>query len=436
MPSFLLPLYSPRSLMDWASSCRSRRPRYCLALLGGVCALIFLATISNTTFPSPAKKQINAIIASQSKNLKQARARYILKNNRPPPPNFDKWFTFARENKCLIDDYDQIHQDFEPFYRIWEKNSTHFQNMIRMGLDMVIPDSRPDGLTNIAITDGKVSAPNDRTYFDNEWRDRIAKFAHILPDMDVLVNGHDEPRVMFNTQDSDARLAATELRDNKPFRISPINTSEFFTHHSGCSYVNDNRGFGASSLQDVGFIHSSSSSGFTTDLWPMLSFTKIPLCFSDILFPSQIGAAIAHAHPDLVDAQMTDFWGSYCTFDCNSEPIIEEYDIGNHHSLPRETVHKFKYVLDIDGNTFSGRYIGLLKSGSLVFKSTGFQEYFTDWLRPYEHYIPVKLDLSDLADRVKWAIENEDEARLNNCYFAAVLLEWARLQNAAAGWAL
>jgi hypothetical protein len=65
----------------------------------------------------------------------------------------------------------------------------------------------------------------------------------------------------------------------------------------------------------------------------------------------------------------------------------------------------------------------------------------------------VKLDLSDLVDRVKWAIENEDEARLiqqrgmvfaqeiltdeqNNCYFAAVLLEWARLQNTAAGWAL
>jgi mevalonate pyrophosphate decarboxylase len=137
MPSFLLPLYSPRSLMDWASSCRPRRPRYCLALLGGVCALIFLATISNTIFPPPAKKQINAIIASQSKNLKQARARYILKNNRPPPPNFDKWFKFARENKCLIDDYDQIHRDFEPFYRISEENSTHFQNMIRMGLDMV-----------------------------------------------------------------------------------------------------------------------------------------------------------------------------------------------------------------------------------------------------------------------------------------------------------
>ncbi|KAJ7796254.1 hypothetical protein B0H14DRAFT_2915880 [Mycena olivaceomarginata] len=394
----------------------------------------------------------------------QARARYILKNNRPPPPNFDKWFAFARENKCLIDDYDQIHRDFEPFYRISEENSTHFQKMIGLG-------------------PGYVSAPNDRTYFDNEWRDRIAKFAHILPDMDVLVNGHDEPRVVFNTQDSDARLAATELRDNKPFRISPVNTSEFFTHRSGCSYVNDNRGFGASSLQDVG------SLGFTTDLWPMLSFTKIPpVPFSDILFPSQIylgqrsiiiadswytgnikepnripwaakepklywrGSSngghiirdnyrrfprfkllnIAHAHPDLVDAaQMTDFWGSHCTFDCNSEPIIEEYDIGNHHSLPRETVHKFKYVLD-------GRYLGLFEIG--FSGSTSFQEYFTDWLRPYEHYIPVKLDLSDLVDRARLIqqrgmmfaqeiLTNEQ----NNCYFAAVLLEWARLQNAAAG---
>lgn len=166
---------------------------------------------------------------------------------------------------------------------------------------------------------------------------------------------------------------------------------------------------------------------------------------------------------------MTDFWGSHCTYECESEPIEKEFDIGEWHKLPREAVHRFKYVLDVDGNTFSGRYLGLLKSGSLVFKvgfdngkfinvhsvthsstaqSTAFLEYFSDWLRPYEHYIPVKVDLSDLVDRVQWAIDNDDEARRiqqqgmwfaeavltdeqNDCYFAAVLLEWARLWDMA-----
>lgn len=60
----------------------------------------------------------------------------------------------------------------------------------------------------------------------------------------------------------------------------------------------------------------------------------------------------------------------------------------------------------------------------------------------------MKIDLSDLVEKVEWAIVHEDEARQiqetgmqfaqrvltdaqNDCYFAAVLLEWARLQNYA-----
>jgi hypothetical protein len=77
-----------------------------------------------------------------------------------------------------------------------------------------------------------------------------------------------------------------------------------------------------------------------------------------------------------------------------------------------------------------------------------FTEYFTDWLRPFEHYIPVLPDLSDLVERIQWAIAHDAEARAiqragqafaervltdaqNDCYFSAVLLEWARLQSMA-----
>ena len=83
---------------------------------------------------------------------------------------------------------------------------------------------------------------------------------------------------------------------------------------------------------------------------------------------------------------------------------------------------------------------------SIGLQSTVWTEYFNDWIRPYEHYIPVKADLSDLVEKIHWAMDHEDEARLiqetgqlftkqimtdsqNDCYFAAVLLEWARLQS-------
>ncbi|KAG6879152.1 hypothetical protein C0992_004826 [Termitomyces sp. T32_za158] len=59
---------------------------------------------------------------------------------------------------------------------------------------------------------------------------------------------------------------------------------------------------------------------------------------------------------------------------------------------------RYKYVLDIDGNGWSSRFKRLITSNALVFKSTVYPEWFTDRVAPWVHYIPVQVDLSDLAD--------------------------------------
>ncbi|KAF8175911.1 glycosyl transferase family 90-domain-containing protein [Mycena galopus ATCC 62051] len=438
-----------------------------------------------------AKMSIDALYARQSPSLKHATARYTLRNGRPPPQNFDKWFNFARENKCLIDEYDQIQRDLEPFHQLARENPGHFQKMVDLGRALMLND--PKGMATINITAGVVHRPPyTGSAFDGEWEGTLSKFAHVLPDMDFLINGRDEPRVVFNSRDLSTWKDAMQLQDATPFRIEPVPTGEFFKTRSGCSTLNTGRGFPIDAIEDVAFIRSSSSSGFTTDLWPMLSMTKISPCFSDILFPGQYyyessgwsgkfshpndipwdekisqiywrGSSngghiirdnyrkfsrfrlikIAQNHSDIINAKMTSFYESHCTFDCDRDPIVAEYNIGGG-SSPREEVYKYKYALDVDGNTFSGRYLGLLRSGSLVFKATAFDEYFTDWLRPYEHYIPVRIDLADLVEKVEWAMAHDAEARQiqemgtqfarrvltdaqNDCYFAAVLLEWARL---------
>jgi hypothetical protein len=58
----------------------------------------------------------------------------------------------------------------------------------------------------------------------------------------------------------------------------------------------------------------------------------------------------------------------------------------------------YKYVFDLDGNGWSGRFKRLITSNSLVFKSTIYPEWFTDRVAPWVHYIPVQVDLSDLYD--------------------------------------
>ncbi|KAK7001657.1 lipopolysaccharide-modifying protein, partial [Favolaschia claudopus] len=161
---------------------------------------------------------------------------------------------------------------------------------------------------------------------------------------------------------------------------------------------------------------------------------------------------IARNHSSLLDVAITAFYEHFCQAshgctDSDAARIKAEYAITPHaHNEPREDVYKYKYVFDVDGNSFSGRYLGLLKSGSLVFKSTVWAEYFDGWLKPYVHYVPVRPDLSDLVERVEWARGNEGEARRiqragkefvervvtdaqNDCYFLLVLLEWARLQS-------
>lgn len=113
---------------------------------------------------------------------------------------------------------------------------------------------------------------------------------------------------------------------------------------------------------------------------------------------------------------------------------------------------RYKYVVDVDGNAWSARFQRLLMSGSLVFKSTIVPEWYNDRIQPWVHYVPVKLDYSDLRDALaffagdiegnggrddlaedigmagrKWAetfYRKEDMV----AYVFRLYLEWARLQ--------
>ncbi|KAJ7645469.1 glycosyl transferase family 90-domain-containing protein [Mycena polygramma] len=430
-----------------------------------------------------AQLSLEAVLERQSTTLAQAAARYSLKSGRRPPPNFDKWFEFARLNKCLVDDYGQIQRDFEPFYQLAADNPNHFQDMI---------DREAVGMTAIQIKNGRPEIPPySGTTYARDLPRNLRKFSPILPDLEFLLNGRDEPRVVFNYQEPGIQRArALKLEDPNPFHVTPYPTAEFFRNHSGCNLFSKAEGF----IYDE-ILRSSSSSDFTTDLWPLLSMTKLSPCFSDILFPGQyyyrasrwsakmrpndipwsdkkpqlywrgtsngghiIGENyrsfprfrlldMARQHKELINAKMTRFAEGHCGKGCDRVRIIQEYNIFGPFA-PRNDALQYKYLLDVDGNTFSGRFLTLLRSGSLVFKSTVFEEYFNDWILPYEHYIPVKPDLSDLLEKIEWAVAHEGEARRiqetgklftervmtdaqNDCYFAAVLLEWARLQNYA-----
>jgi len=92
---------------------------------------------------------------------------------------------------------------------------------------------------------------------------------------------------------------------------------------------------------------------------------------------------------------------------------VDAHNINNNNpnylSLP--DLMKYKYLIDIGGNGYSGRLKFLLFSKRpLLIVDRNYIEYFHDDLVPYLHYIPVKMDLSDLDEQVNWMISNPEKS--------------------------
>lgn len=76
-----------------------------------------------------------------------------------------------------------------------------------------------------------------------------------------------------------------------------------------------------------------------------------------------------------------------------------------------ELVKKYSILIDIEGNGYSGRVKHLLWSHRpLLLVDRPHKEFFFEFLKEWEHYIPVKRDLSDLIEKTKWCLENYDKA--------------------------
>lgn len=79
--------------------------------------------------------------------------------------------------------------------------------------------------------------------------------------------------------------------------------------------------------------------------------------------------------------------------------------------VPFEAHWRHRYLLDLEGNSYSARLKRLLLSNSLVLRAAPvFAEFWHRWLRAWEHYVPLRADASDLAERLRWAREHPREA--------------------------
>lgn len=75
-------------------------------------------------------------------------------------------------------------------------------------------------------------------------------------------------------------------------------------------------------------------------------------------------------------------------------------------------VLQHKYQINIDGTVAAYRLPYLLVGDSVVLKQDSiYYEHFYNELQPWKHYIPIKSNLSDLLEKLKWAKDHDEEVR-------------------------
>ncbi|KAJ3885745.1 hypothetical protein GG344DRAFT_58689 [Lentinula edodes] len=57
---------------------------------------------------------------------------------------------------------------------------------------------------------------------------------------------------------------------------------------------------------------------------------------------------------------------------------------------------QYKYLLDLDGMSYSGRFMSFLSSDSVPIKSTVYEEFFSEWIEPWLHYIPLSSSYEEI----------------------------------------
>ncbi|KAH1405016.1 hypothetical protein KXX64_009627, partial [Aspergillus fumigatus] len=72
--------------------------------------------------------------------------------------------------------------------------------------------------------------------------------------------------------------------------------------------------------------------------------------------------------------------------------------------MPMNKQYDYKYLPDVDGNSFSGRYRGFLLSTSLPIKATIYDEWHDSRLIPWAHFVPMDSTFLDIYGIMEYFI--------------------------------
>ncbi|POW21499.1 hypothetical protein PSHT_02388 [Puccinia striiformis] len=389
----------------------------------------------------------NLKLESQSKDFTAAVSEYRRRNNRNPPKGYDRWWTWASKNNVkLLDEYDYLHNSIKPFFALPPQ-------VFRQRASAV---SIRNGQLSLSGQQANIGPR------PNEMIELLKDIAHLLPDMDIPISGEDLPAVSVSARNYEHHIDAVRnstygLQDlsslnrigvGQSYIHDPVAASNFCDHPNLVQlngFLSSTQPkvhqffplFGFTKLNGFAELPLSPPSQFNQEMGTDLSWEeKLNKLFwrgsTTGTFFSAINnwrmsqrtrlVKFSNEPRGNVTVRKTDSQDNLEYFEGDTRELNEKYfDIGftntpvqcdiNDGSCQAiqngyvfkpfaepSTMNRFKYLLDVDGNGWSGRFHRLMSTKSAILKSTIFPEWYADRVQPWYHYIPVKVDYQDLYD--------------------------------------
>lgn len=137
-------------------------------------------------------KRYKDILSRESHTLEEAAQAYRKRRGRHPPPGFDKWWDFAKQNDAIVVEefWDQVYHDIDPFWGVPQP---------------IIRKEAYSFEMSIHIRNGKANSTSD-WFWTLIWLDMIRSIEHMVPDLDMPLNAMDEPRLVVPWEDIDGYM--------------------------------------------------------------------------------------------------------------------------------------------------------------------------------------------------------------------------------------
>ncbi|THY35634.1 hypothetical protein D6D01_01110 [Aureobasidium pullulans] len=415
------------------------------------------------------KRQSEEKLSRQSKTPEEAVIEYRRRYQREPPAGFDEWAKLAlRKGLVLIDEFDGMTRAFDPFLKLDPSILTKVLAATPRDLDELIEVKiKNTEITWTTDRGGSYFGEYLHSWLtaDTEYASILPNTTILINTYDepktvmpveMLVDGIQEADydakikvVSLSGQDpwSNVTLSCAESSPAKGNTYSTKQTLELISNLTESQDLCTHRKFGEqyaflNSPETLRLVHAPLPGDYNAEVdsawdekhtsiywagtttgghntasnWRNMQRQRMVLNTMPSTGPHNITLLEQSKYEKSwkqVEANSTSLQSLMNIFIGNvgqcEEPTCSEMEqaFAEKGDLEMSASYSHKYVLDIDGNGFSGRYYRLLRSHSAVVKQTILKEWHDDWLMPWVHFLPLSLEGNEIWEMMRFLGQTE-----------------------------